>query len=182
MAQHRALVWGIRRPRHARHHDLGRRDFGVAVSFHSLHLWNLPAGDRHSNAFWKDRRTRFREEHGDAFCRNWIPITQEFYGEHFKARVDEPLDAHTAGPGVNRHRCNGLDFRGRFHPGSVCDHAGPIHRLYVQYLRDSRPAIALFSCGALDGPFRLPEDRSRLCARLSLGLKMIMAKYFTVLT
>src|SRR5213592_2673024 len=76
------------RPYHARHHDLARRDFGVAVSFHSLHLWNLPSGDRHSNAFWKGRRTRFREEPSDAFLQELDSITPEFSGEDFRARVN----------------------------------------------------------------------------------------------
>jgi tellurite resistance protein TerC len=89
MAQHRALVWGILGALFMRGIMIGcgialvsrfhfvLYIFGVFLVLTSIRMLFGEAG-----------KPDFRKSLVMRFCKNWIPITPEFYGEHFKARVD----------------------------------------------------------------------------------------------
>ena len=167
LAQRRVLVWGIVGALVMRGTMiLVRYRAGATLSFRSVSFRSLLLITAAAHVFRKTSSARFHRGLGVAD----VPSDPSDYARiprrTFSRARRWPMDAYPARSDHDRDRGHGPDLCRRFDSRDLRNYARSVHCLYVQYLRDSRLAVALFSAGRFDGSFHLPANRTCIRARL----------------
>lgn len=159
----RAVLGDPGRHRAARDHDRARGRAGVGFRLGHVDLRRLPAGDRHQDAGGRGQHAEDRGQPGAALheaplprdqrtARAEVPGAPAGSGDRQDRAVAHAADAR---PGAGRDRGPGL--RSGFRAGDLRHHAGPVHRLHEQHLRDPGPARAVLRTRRHGSSLRLPE-------------------------
>jgi tellurite resistance protein TerC len=102
--------------------------------------------------------------------RNWairtfkrfFPITDRYEGNQFFVSKDGRRWATPLFLVLLAIESSDIVFAGRFHPGHLCHHAGSIHCLHLEHLRDAWSACALFRRFAVHADVSFPALWFRL--------------------
>ena len=102
----------------------------------------------------------------------WIPMTNEYHGQQFSVRQEGKLRATLLMLVLVVVETTDVIFAVDSIP-AILQSPGPVYRLYLQCLRDSWTAGALFYARRRHGNVRLPESRpvfrSLLCRSQDVG-------------
>ena len=181
----RVVLGHPRRPRHARRHDRrGRipdRSSSTGSSTCSVPFWSSPGSG------WRRRSEHDIDPESNPairLVRRLMPVTDAYHGQKFFVRE------HVAGKlrlvatplfvVAGARRDNGSHLCRRFHTGDLRGHAGSVHRLQLECLRDPRLACAVLPPGGGDSPVPLPEGRVCLSCSSSSGVKMLAGDVYKV--
>ena len=160
ISQHRVLVWGIVGALVMRGVMIW---LGVSLvsRFHFiLYLFGVFLFITGIRMAFSKQQTDFGDSWFLRVCRKLMPVTHDFRGSHFTARVDGRLMLTPLTLVLLVIDVMDLVFAVDSIPSGVRHHARHVHRLYIEYLRDSRAAFPLFSARQSHESICLPPQRS----------------------
>ena len=95
-----------------------------------------------------------------------VPIIRKYDGQKFFIRREGKRLRYAFNAGAHRGRDHRCDFRHRFHSSDFRHYRRPLHHLYIERVRDSRPACPLLYACRRHGNVRVFENRSICCSLL----------------
>jgi tellurite resistance protein TerC len=111
-------------------------------------------------------------------ARRFYPVTTRMEGQRFFVG-ERPPGHDPAFPGAADRRKFGRAVRDRFDTRDFCHYGGPVHRLYVERVRDSGAALAVFRAGQLMDKFRYLKF-SLVFLLAYVGVKMLVSGVYKI--
>ncbi len=127
--------------------------FGAFLVYAGIHM-----------LFVKKNDVRPAESAFFRFANKHLRLTRDYHGEHFFVRNGGKTFCDAIVSGTARGGSDGHNAGDRFDSGHIWDYAGPVYRLYVQRLRDSRIAGDVFPAGGIFEPTAIFDDGAGVCA------------------